>query len=314
MAGRRRKHTLPYYVVSISRQVWAHPANRRRRLRALLAAAGWQVRRRLSRRSPIAVLPGGAHLYCYADSTVVSQLFYFGSYAEYDELLFLCRYLRAGDGVVDGGANVGLYTLHAAPLVGADGRVDAFEPGREAGDRLEANVALNGYSHVQVHRAALWDAPTTLGLSTGWDVSNRVTDGEGQLVAALSLDDTLAGRSYAYAKLDVEGAEHRALTGALARLADHDPPVWQVEVFGSMLQQFGSSAGQVASLLREHGYALAAYDADTNRLRRLHAPTGAKNLLAIAEERWSWVADRLVESAYEPGRARIVRSPRLTRG
>jgi FkbM family methyltransferase len=255
----------------------------------------WQLRKRLSPRSShVVTLPGGARMYCHADSSIGSQMFYFGPYTEYHELQFMTRFLRPGDGVIDAGANIGLYSLLAAPLVGPEGRVDAFEPGEGASGRFQANMDANAYAHVHLHRAALADREGDTTFSTGWDVSNRIVTGEGVTVPTVTLDTALSGEHYAYAKLDVEGAEYLALQGAAERLAAREPPVWQVEVFGSMLDEMGAGYDEVIDLLRGHGYRIASYDADRNTLVETDEHSSAKNILAIADDRWSWVCTRLV--------------------
>lgn len=87
-------------------------------------------------------------------------------------LSVLSHALRPGDQFVDGGANIGLVTLHAAGLVGADwagggsrgGRVDCFEPSRALHERLRWHVEANGLKGVRVHEVGLSDEPATLEL------------------------------------------------------------------------------------------------------------------------------------------------------
>jgi len=67
-------------------------------------------------------------------------------------------------------------------------------------------------------------------------------------VKAVSLDEILAGE-YAFGKLDIEGAEPLALSGASMMPAKHNPPVWQLELVDRFVQRFGWSALDVASPL-----------------------------------------------------------------
>ena len=67
--------------------------------------------------------------------------------------------LGPGDVFIDGGANIGLFTLVAADRVGAQGKVIAFEPGRAVRLRLIENVALNRLIQVEVVPAALSSQP-----------------------------------------------------------------------------------------------------------------------------------------------------------
>lgn len=71
--------------------------------------------------------------------------------------------LRSGDVFYDVGANVGVYTLLAAEIVGPTGQVIAFEPHLFTAGTLIRNVQANGFTdRVQVITSALWDDDTFL--------------------------------------------------------------------------------------------------------------------------------------------------------
>src|SRR5688572_14843926 len=53
--------------------------------------------------------------------------------------------LSSGDVFIDGGAHIGLFTLVAAQRVGSNGKVIAFEPGRDVRFRLMENIVLNRF-------------------------------------------------------------------------------------------------------------------------------------------------------------------------
>lgn len=241
---------------------------------------------------------------CYPSSNSASNLFYFGQYYEYDQMLFLARYLRPGDGFIDGGANIGTYSLMAAGIVGPGGRVDAFEPAPQSARRFRENVALNGIDWVALHEAALTEASGTATFLTDWDVSNRIVAGEAKEaneieVQCVTLDASLPPDArYAMAKLDLEGAEVAALRGADRHLRDANPPVWQLEIIGHLLHDMGSSAQELFSLLADHGYDIARYDGDTNRLdfrpRSFAEVTPEReNVLAVSRSRREEISGRL---------------------
>ena len=62
----------------------------------------------------------------------------------------LTELLRPGMVFYDWGANIGLFSLLAARLVGPTGRVFSFEPDPDTAARLERNVARNGYQNTSV--------------------------------------------------------------------------------------------------------------------------------------------------------------------
>ena len=68
---------------------------------------------------------------CYPNSSSASKIIYFSAFPDFYEMGFMKDYLRPGDNFIDGGANIGLYTILAASLVGNNGKVVAFEPSPE---------------------------------------------------------------------------------------------------------------------------------------------------------------------------------------
>ena len=58
--------------------------------------------------------------------------------------------LRPGMVFYDLGANIGLFTLLAARLVGGTGKVFSFEPDSENATRLRRNIERNGFTNVTV--------------------------------------------------------------------------------------------------------------------------------------------------------------------
>ena len=87
--------------------------------------------------------------------------------------------VKAGDLVIDAGANIGLYTLFFAHLTGPTGRVVAIEPGARAAERLRENVEINHLGHVEVIEAALGAEAGEATMTVGFDVSNTLTVGPG---------------------------------------------------------------------------------------------------------------------------------------
>jgi len=80
------------------------------------------------------------------------------------EMLIRRDYLRhgiqlgLGDTVIDIGANVGLFAILAARIVGPQGRVFACEPASATFARLERNIKLNNFGNVTAINAAVGGA------------------------------------------------------------------------------------------------------------------------------------------------------------
>ena len=77
------------------------------------------------------------------------------------ETHFLTRWLKRGMNVIDIGANLGVYSLPAARMVGPTGQVYAYEPASETRRMLDASKKKNRSINLNIIAAALSDANAT---------------------------------------------------------------------------------------------------------------------------------------------------------
>ena len=284
-------------ILSILEYIWSHPANRGRQVRAIVRAAGWQLRKRLLP-APLDIrVFGGLTLRCYPDSPSASLVIYCEESPDYHEMHFMRRYLRSGDAVLDVGANIGVYSLLAASLVGSDGRVLAFEPGPEANRRLTENLRINQLDNVKVYACALGDRVGVVEFLNQCDTTNRMqtTVDLGKSVVSVPvvrLDDVVE-IDCALGKMDIEGAEPLALRGAEQLLKEANPPVWLIELNGS-LHAFGFTEAMFSDWLSQQGYDLGLYDADRQEFNFSHSHPWelSPNVFAVARDRKQQVAQR----------------------
>jgi FkbM family methyltransferase len=141
----------------------------------------------------------------------------------------LRRIVRPGATVYDIGANLGVFSAWLARRVGKEGCVYAIEPNPVCVYFLRANLAALGLHHVTILPVAVSDRATTASFSLNYGSSQvGVGDSTGAAkpghrigVDADSLDSliaTFALRRPDFIKLDVEGAEARAVAGMLDTL------------------------------------------------------------------------------------------------
>jgi FkbM family methyltransferase len=147
----------------------------------------------------------------------------------------LRRRLGPGMTFVDVGANVGYFALLAATLVGPQGKVIAFEPNLDNCELFRRSIAASGFAEqVHLHPYAAAEKAQTFVLDVGGNDSNgRMIDFSAEAVAginpprtiqAVALDDLLAGESRLdVVKMDIEGAEPRALRGMAQVIRKHRP-------------------------------------------------------------------------------------------
>lgn len=294
-------------ALRVASVVWQHPANARHRLRALAKAVGWQTYKRVVRRPLELNVAGGLRFRCYPDSHEAGNLIYFNGCPDPNEMMFMERYLRAGDTFIDVGANIGVYTLHAARLVGGTGRVLAFEPTPESCRRLQENVALNAATCVMVQQAAVSDHCGTMSFIDDRDTGNSFTfdssyGGHSISVPVTTLDETLGGLRCALVKIDAEGAEPLILRGACQAIAQRRLPVLQLELVERFVRRAGSSVTEIRDLLLQSDYALWTYAGAENNLRPWSEPIPrqpghAGDVFAISRSHLAEVQDRLRSAA-----------------
>jgi FkbM family methyltransferase len=170
--------------------------------------------------------------------------------------------LRPDDVVIDAGANIGLFTVLAAARVGPRGGVIACEPSPATMAILRANVARNSFDWVDLQEVALAEAAGRLELEvftpgSGFSSFAPEDAGAGSRieVAVTTLDDLAGGLldRVRLVKLDVEGAELRALRGA-TRLLEGPRPDFIVELEPEHLERQGSTLREVQTLFQDAGY------------------------------------------------------------
>ena len=167
-----------------------------------------------------------------------------------------CAFERAvGEGAVvfDIGAHVGFYTLLASVLVGAQGRVFAFEPVPRNLCYLKEHLRINGIKNVSVIEGAVSDCDGVAHFDEGPNSSMGCLAPGGRLaVRTLSLDEMIRRGELLppnCIKIDVEGGEMLVLTGARLMLGRWRPTVF-LATSGRGLHQ------QCCELLASFGYHL----------------------------------------------------------
>jgi len=152
--------------------------------------------------------------------------YWLGSY-EMNKRQAFEREIKPGAVVFDIGANVGFFSLLAAVLAGTEGKVYAFEPLPRNVSFLRKHAALNQLDTIEVFEAAASDhsgeATFDLGASTAM---GHLADTGELKVQMVCLDEMLSEGKISppdYIKVDVEGAEYLALSGAVKLLAEYHP-------------------------------------------------------------------------------------------
>ncbi|MGB8852065.1 MAG: FkbM family methyltransferase [Pirellulales bacterium] len=160
---------------------------------------------------------------------------------------------ESGNVVVDAGAFPGDFTVYASRRVGPSGRVIAFEPHPLNFERLRRNVAAFGCDNVIFVNKGLWSYDGQLTISNDGGVSATIGS-HGLLIQVASLDheiERLGITKVDFIKMDIEGAEIRALEGCGQILKTNDVRL----AIGSYHEFEGQvTYPRVESILRDSGY------------------------------------------------------------
>ncbi len=171
-------------------------------------------------------------IYCDVSDPAVGRHVSAGHYEPEVAAIFR-RLLKPGMGVIDIGANIGFFSMLSATLVGAAGFVLAVEPNPRNAKLLECSRRVNGFEHVRLAQLAAGPDTGVFALHTSHSTgtTSEVQDGLAAMLAAdtvpcVQLDRLVpAGRCIDFIKIDVDGAEYKALLGCRETIARDRPHI-----------------------------------------------------------------------------------------
>lgn len=222
-------------------------------------ALWWGYKFRANRR--IVKLRSGSSLYVDPSEHLSLLVYYLGTFEPHC-MPYLRRHATKGTTIIDVGANIGVYTLEGAAMVGPNGAVISIEPSPPHVTSLIGNIQINRLINVHVIQAAVSDASgqATLRLPKGanrgmFTLGEALTD-ESFSVELRTIDSIVrehSSRLISVIKMDIEGSEYRALLGAARTIETHHPAIL-IELNDHALARCGSSSTQIKSLLESWGY------------------------------------------------------------
>jgi FkbM family methyltransferase len=209
---------------------------------------------------------GGLSFECDLKDAIAREVCFTGRYEPQDTAL-IQSLLAPGMTFVDVGANWGYYTLLAAHLVGARGRVVSLEPDPRLFPILMKNIGYNRLDNATALQIAAADEASVLILS-GYNeeddnrgLSRLVEQAErgarsfqvqGQAIDAV-LDEHGIGE-VDLLKMDIEGAEELALRGMSRGLSAQRFRRILLELHPAMLAERGIRTEDVLNLMLKSGY------------------------------------------------------------
>lgn len=185
------------------------------------------------------------------------------------EQRFLCSRVRPGEVVFDVGANIGVYTLMFAHLVGPTGKVYAFEPSPPTFERLQKTIAKNDLPHVIAEGLGLGREKSRLALNVTSDLgfSSFGIPVEGAAiskqhnVSVITLDSYCSEKGIVnidLLKMDIEGYELHVLGGAREMLERRCIREMIIEYNRQAQLNNGFRVSELVDTIRSHGFDVAA--------------------------------------------------------
>lgn len=227
---------------------------------------------------PDFVIVGPHKIFIDKDDRVIStELLLSQKWEEYERSLF-GKSIKPGDTVIDIGAHIGTYTLIAAQKVGPMGKVYAFEPLPKNFELLKKNVEVNGYKNVVLINKAVSNKNGTSKLF----LSNEDNFGDQRIYASkdnrkfltiktITLDNFFKDKTkqIQIIKMDIQGSEVLALTGATKILKQNKHLKLFTELWPKALKESGSSATKYLNLLKKNGLNLYEIDSQNEKIRKV---------------------------------------------
>lgn len=176
------------------------------------------------------------------------------------ECQIAAAWLTKNDIAIDVGANMGAYSVAFAEAVGPNGIVISVEAGEKTACELRQAIELLTLNQVKVVNECVCDvvgnetflvsadggADLCQGIKSDRDDSNSYRE---VIVRATTLDALVerfdSKLATALVKIDIEGAEPRALRGAKTLFDRDNPPMFLLEAFERMLQRFEYSLDDI---------------------------------------------------------------------
>lgn len=227
----------------------------------------------------------GGPLLVWINEYIGARLFVIRQF-ERNEAAFFKHIVHPGDVVLDIGANIGLHSMIFAKGVGPSGTVICCEPVRRNALMIRLNAELNDLHNIRVFETAVFDRDDSSmeAISADGDSAfgyfkptpENTTNGG----ISTTTVDTLISRHQLpridVVKMDIEGGEMRALSGARRLVRDVQPRCFVVEVCDDHLARFGDNHGDIMRFFADAGY--RAFRIEKNGLAPFAALSGSENI------------------------------------
>jgi FkbM family methyltransferase len=179
------------------------------------------------------------------------------------------RWVNLGDNVIDAGVNTGLHFFPLLRTVGQEGFVIGFEANPTLVDKVQNRANSQGIKNYYLHQKALFNKPGSikfiiypdrLGQShidfeKNIQPRHETLKSKETLVEAVTLDD-LSIEKLSFIKMDLEGADFRALQGGSNLLHNCNPLVIFETGYAKLEEFYGVTQTEFLSFFKQINYLL----------------------------------------------------------
>lgn len=237
----------------------------------------------------------GASMLLQLDDQVDIGIWWRGPYEELPTKAFK-KIVKAGDTVIDVGANIGYYTILASQCVKESGRVFSFEPVSKIYKRLLFNTL--GHKNITTIKSACGKEKCLTkisvyndSVSAGSSISapdNSVTESLEE-IEVLRLDDYMRQKGIKkvdVVKIDVEGYEMNVLRGMEGIIRANLALNIFIEINKELLSAAGTSTEEIFSYLQSLGLKPWRISRDRNSFKLTHVKNywGNENLILFSRQ------------------------------
>jgi FkbM family methyltransferase len=174
-------------------------------------------------------LPTDAHQDVIANTIIAGNLF------EEPIIRAAQRHIKKGTTVLDVGSNYGQMAIQFAKMVGPDGHVQAFDADEFVYHLLQKNIKANsldsritanfGAVHDEADKTVIFPVQNfeRFGAYGSYGIDPNAT--EGRTVRTITIDSLNIQDNISFMKFDVQGADLRAMKGAVETIARNRTPI-----------------------------------------------------------------------------------------
>lgn len=128
---------------------------------------------------------------------------------------------------VDGGSCDGMSSVRfVEQCKGKYEKIYCFEPDKKNIERLKRNLQSRDIEKYKIIDKGLWNEYQELAFAANGAANSHITKAGGNNVEKIevtALDEVLQGQRVSFIKMDIEGAEYKALQGAAKTITDYKP-------------------------------------------------------------------------------------------